>query len=53
VLTYIAVNMGYGFARPMLVLTSGALISFVIAGFLGPETKGKILVAELEIVPAE
>jgi MFS transporter, SHS family, lactate transporter len=53
VLTYVAVNMGYGFARPMLVLTSGALISFVIAVLLGPETKGKVLVADLEIVPAE
>jgi SHS family lactate transporter-like MFS transporter len=53
VLTYIAVNMGYGFAIPMLVLTSGALISFVISVFLGPETKGKVLIADLEILPAE
>jgi SHS family lactate transporter-like MFS transporter len=53
VLTYIAVNMDFGFARPMLVLTSGALISFVISLLLGPETKGKVLIADLEIVPAE
>jgi SHS family lactate transporter-like MFS transporter len=52
-LTYVAVNMGYGFAIPMLVLTSGALISFVISVFLGPETKGKVLIADLEIMPAE
>jgi hypothetical protein len=37
----------------MLVLTSGALISFMIAVLLGPETKGKVLVADLEIIPAE
>ena len=53
VLTYIAVDMGYGFARPMLVLTSGALISFVVALLLGPETKGKVMIAELEILPAQ
>jgi SHS family lactate transporter-like MFS transporter len=53
VLTYIAVNMGYGFAIPMLVLTSVALISFVISLILGPETKGKVLIADLEILPAE
>jgi SHS family lactate transporter-like MFS transporter len=45
--------VGYGFARPMLVLTSGGLISFIISLLLGPETKGKILIADLEIIPAE
>jgi SHS family lactate transporter-like MFS transporter len=52
-LTYVAINMGYGFARPMLVLTSGGLISFIISLLLGPETKGKVLIADLEIIPTE
>jgi SHS family lactate transporter-like MFS transporter len=53
VLTYVAVDMGFGFARPMLVLTCVGLISFVIALLLGPETKGKVMIADLEILPAE
>ncbi|MDR3530977.1 MAG: MFS transporter, partial [Rhodopila sp.] len=51
VLTYVAVDMGFGFARPMLVLTSVGLISFIMALLLGPETRGKAMVADLEIVP--
>jgi hypothetical protein len=38
-----------GFARPMLISTSGARLSFIIAVLLGPETKGTVLVADLEI----
>ncbi|HEY4172682.1 MAG TPA: MFS transporter [Rhodopila sp.] len=53
VLTYLAVNKGLGFAMPMLVLTSLALISFVCSLLVGPETKGKVLVADMEILPAE
>lgn len=53
ILTYVAVNLGYGFAHPMLVLTSGGLMSFVIALVFGPETKGKEMVADLKIIPAE
>jgi hypothetical protein len=37
----------------MLVGTLGGLISFVITLFFSPETKGKILVADLQIIPAE
>jgi SHS family lactate transporter-like MFS transporter len=48
ILTWFAIDWGYGFALPMLVATSGGLISF------GPETKGKVLVADLELArPAE
>ena len=53
VLTYFAVEQHMGFAVPMLVGTIGGLISFVITLFFSPETKGKILVADLQIVPAE
>jgi hypothetical protein len=42
--------MGMGFAIPMFVSTSLALVSFVVALLLGPETKGKELVADLEII---
>jgi SHS family lactate transporter-like MFS transporter len=50
ILTYFAVDMGMGFAIPMFVSTSLALVSFVVALLLGPETKGKELVADLEII---
>jgi SHS family lactate transporter-like MFS transporter len=51
VITYLAVNGGMGFATPMLLFTSGGLISFVIALLFGPETKGKVMVSDLEILP--
>ena len=53
VLTYFAVNQQMGFAKPMLYATVGSLIVYVIAVFLGPETKGKELTAELEIFEQE
>jgi hypothetical protein len=39
-----------GFAKPMLIVTVGGLISFVITLFFIPETKGRELVADLQIV---
>ncbi|HEY8288644.1 MAG TPA: MFS transporter [Acetobacteraceae bacterium] len=54
VIAYFAVDMGMGFAQPMLIFTCGGLISFIIALLLGPETMGKEMVADLEIIaPAE
>ena len=52
ILTYFAVDLGYGFAMPMLIGTSGGIISFILALLCGPETKGKVLVADLEIITA-
>lgn len=52
VLTWFAVEQGYGFAMPMLICTSSALISFVLAVLCGPETMGKELAADLEIINA-
>jgi SHS family lactate transporter-like MFS transporter len=52
ILSYFAVDLGYGFAMPMLVATSGGIISFIFALLLGPETKGKVMVADLEIIAA-
>jgi SHS family lactate transporter-like MFS transporter len=53
VLTYFAVERHMGFAWPMLVSTMGWLVVLVIGVFLGPETKGKVLVADLEIFERE
>ena len=52
ILTWFAIEKGYGFAMPMLICTCGGLISFVIALLCGPETKGKVMVADLEIMAA-
>jgi SHS family lactate transporter-like MFS transporter len=49
VLTYFAVEMKMGFALPMMIGTTVSLLSFVVAVFLGPETKGKLLTADLEL----
>jgi SHS family lactate transporter-like MFS transporter len=52
-LTYFAVNQQMGFAMPMLYGTVGSLIVYVIAVYLGPETKGMQMTAELEIFERE
>jgi len=51
VLTYFAIEWHMGFAVPMLIGTVGGLVSFVITLLLSPETKGKVLLADLELVP--
>src|SRR3954447_12933282 len=51
VITYLAVEQGMGFAQPMLILTCMGLVSFVTALLLGPETKGRHFVPDLEIQP--
>ncbi|MGE0417841.1 MAG: MFS transporter [Acetobacteraceae bacterium] len=52
-LAYFAINQGMGFAKPMMYATMGSLVVLVIAVFLGPETKGKELVADVEIFKKE
>src|SRR3977135_2775926 len=52
-LTYFAVNQGMGFAKPMMYGTIGSLVVYVIAVFLGPETKGKVMTADLEVIEVE
>ena len=52
VLTYFAVQMNMGFAMPMMIGTIASLIVVIIAVFLGPETKGKHLTADLEVLEA-
>src|SRR5262249_16860507 len=50
VLTYLAVQMNRGLALPMIISTMIFLVLVVIAVLLGPETKGKRLTADLEVV---
>ena len=50
VLTYFAVQMNMGFAMPMMISTTLFLFIVIIAVLLGPETKGKHLTADLEII---
>jgi len=50
VLTYFAVQMNLGFAMPMMISTMLFLAIVIIAVWLGPETKGKHLTADLEVI---
>jgi SHS family lactate transporter-like MFS transporter len=50
VLTYLAVQMKFGFAMPMMISTMFFLVLVVISVLLGPETKGKTLTADLEVI---
>jgi len=50
VLTYFAVDKGWGFAVPMMVSTMLFLVVVIIAVLMGPETKGKHLTADLEVI---
>jgi MFS transporter, SHS family, lactate transporter len=50
VLTFLAIDQNLGFALPMMYSTIGFLLVVILAVFLGPETKGKVLTAEPEVV---
>jgi len=43
------VDRNLGFALPMMIGTAGSLVILVMAVFLGPETKGKVLSADIEV----
>jgi len=47
VLTYIAANYGVGLGVPMLAGTAVGVVSYICALLLSPETKGKVLAADL------
>jgi SHS family lactate transporter-like MFS transporter len=47
VISYFAVEQQMGFAVPMLIATFLGAASVIFAVLMGPETKGKVLVAEL------
>jgi SHS family lactate transporter-like MFS transporter len=48
-LTYLAIDMQLGFAIPMLIATTAACASLILAMAFSPETRGKELVADLVI----
>ena len=52
-LTYFAIEKKMGFATPMLWGTVGSLIVYVIAVYLGPETKGLQMTADLDVFEKE
>ncbi len=45
-----AATLPLGFAIPMLVVTVVSLLVFALALLLGPETRGKVLISDLELV---
>jgi SHS family lactate transporter-like MFS transporter len=49
ILTFVATTWDIGFAIPMLIGAMFGLVNFVIALFLGPETKGVEMVADLVV----
>ena len=49
VLAYLATTWQIGFAVPMLIGTTAGCLSLILAILLGPETRGKELVADLVI----
>ncbi|HXW24398.1 MAG TPA: MFS transporter [Xanthobacteraceae bacterium] len=49
-LSYLAVEMNFGYAMPMMISTMLFLVIVVIAVLLGPETRGKKLTADLEVI---
>jgi MFS transporter, SHS family, lactate transporter len=49
VLVYLAASWQTGFAIPMLIGTVLGAVSFILATLLGPETRGKELVADLSV----
>jgi MFS transporter, SHS family, lactate transporter len=47
VLTYFAASQASGFVIPMMIAQVGFALLFIVSLALGPETKGKVLVADL------
>jgi MFS transporter, SHS family, lactate transporter len=53
IISYFAVEQHTGFAMPMLIGTTGSLAVLIFAVFLGPETKGKVLTSDIEVIKLE
>ena len=49
VLAYLATSWNMGFAIPMLIGTTVGCVSLILAILFSPETKGKVLSAELSV----
>jgi len=50
ILTYFAINYNIGFAIPMLIGTCAGSVVFIISLLLGPETKGMVMVGDLDVL---
>jgi MFS transporter, SHS family, lactate transporter len=48
ILTYFAINYGIGFGIPMMIGTCVGSALFIVALLLGPETKGMVMVGDLD-----
>ena len=48
ILTYFAINYQLGFGIPMMIGTCVGAALFIFALLLGPETKGHVMVGELD-----
>jgi SHS family lactate transporter-like MFS transporter len=54
VLTYFAITQPLGFTWPMMITTTVAALVFIATLLFSPETRGKVLISELELAqPAE
>src|SRR5881394_1925856 len=54
VLTYFAITQPLGFTWPMMITTTVAAIVFIVTLLFSPETRGKVLVSNLELAqPAQ
>ena len=49
IVAYFATTWGLGYAIPMMIGTMVFALSYIIALVVGPETKGKVLVADLQV----
>jgi hypothetical protein len=49
VLAYLATSWNIGFAIPMLIGTTVGCVSLIMAILFSPETRGKVLVADLQV----
>ena len=52
ILTWFATGQPSGFVIPMMVAQFGGALVFIVSLLVGPETKGKAMVAELGVAPA-
>ena len=48
-LAYLATSWNIGFAIPMLIGTTIECVSLIMAVVFSPETRGKVLVADLQV----
>ena len=53
ILTYLAVDKGYGFAMPMMWATMASATVVILAILVSPETRGQEMVADLQVFEKE